>query len=655
MSQDEETPDPVAELARRVAGTLRRRLSPVKRVALAALGLIAIQLLFRAWATYGSWFMWDDYIFLSDVALKEDNWSWLFHSHFNLFMPVSFLLVKIVGGQGNFDWGLIASQMLVLQALAGLACWWMLRKVFGDTPKILIPLGFYLSVPLTIPASVWWSVAINQLPHHIAIFGAITAHVAYARSGKIRFAFVSTAFLILGLGSYVKAPLIPLVLVGISLCYFSAGPFRQRARTMLTSWPAWLLYAFTTIGYAYIWRAQQTTYAPRQSCELPGVINNSVLDTIGTAVVGGPWRWKLWTGGVDPFIAASNCVPQAYRGDQNFLVGGAPQSLLAPPLVGLVLAWIAVGAICFYLWAHYRHALRSLWIVVPYVLISAVFVHAGRAGVWGSQISALEIRYFSDVAAIVALAIGTMLLPVVGARVHREAREHPYLLVVAPRWAAPALFSLFLIGSVYSSATYVNPWHSRADATTFPERVFVSNVMRQLDSRPTGSTNIEIADVALPFRVALPTLYPDNLPSRKLAPLSPDLTAVEFGTDLMILDSAGKIREAFIPEFPRSKKGPVKNCGFLIQGNETTIPIVPVVNLPWWVTIDYLASADGIVTIRAGNTKKNLPVKSGLHTVYFQTTGFIEGVTLKASQGISVCAENVRVGQLRARGEIATP
>ena len=650
MSAELPGPDPVAQLLRRVVNAFRGRFSRTERVIFAALGLIAVQLLFRAWASYGSWFMWDDYIFLSDVARGEDGWGWLFHSHFNLFMPVSFVLVKVVGGSDGFNWSIIATQMLVLQAVASLACWWMLRKLFGDNPKILFALAFYLFSPLTMPAAVWWSVSINQLPHHIAIFGAITTHVAYVRSGKMRYAVYATLFLTLGLGSYVKAPLIPVVLAGLTLCYFCSGSLIMRLRTFLSFWPAWVMYGSTVIGYAVVWVNQQTAYAPRNSCELGGVINNSLLETIGSTAVGGPWRWELWTGGPDPFLAASNCVPYAYRGDPAFLVGGAPQSLLSPPLWGLVAAWIAIAATCFYLWSRYEHALRALLFIVPYMLLSALFVFAGRAGVWGSQISALEVRYFSDVAAVMALGIGTMLIPMRGAKVRRRPRDEPPLKVVLPRRVAPILLSLFLVGSLVSSVTYVAPWHSKNNETEFPERAFVANVMRQLADERVMTPDLQIADAALPFKVALPTLYPDNLPSRKLAPLASQLNTTTFGTDLKILDDKGNIRDAVIPDPARTERGPVKDCGFLVQQSDESIPIVAVVDLSWWISVDYLASEDGTVRVQAGKTTQNVKVKSGLHTLFLQTSGGFSRVEMKAPQGLSVCVDNIRVGFPQAKG-----
>ncbi len=333
MSADLELPpNPLRPLLRRAGRRLGGRLTSSGRVTVAALGIIAAVMLFRLWATAGSWFMWDDYIFLADVARGDADLTWLFHSHFSLFMPLSFVLVKVVGGAG-LAWGAVATQMLALQLAAALACFWMLRTLFGPRMLTLVPLAFYLFSPMMMPSAVWWSVTINQMPHHIALFGAVAAHVTYLRTGRMRHVLLASTFLLMGFASYIKAPLIVLVLVGVAWAWFSPGRPSIRARNMLRWWPAWLSYGVLTGGYLYVWQHQQVASAPRQACELSGVFTTSVVETLGTSVVGGPWNWQLWTGGIDPFIAASSCVPQVYKGDPSLVVGGAPQSLLDPTLL----------------------------------------------------------------------------------------------------------------------------------------------------------------------------------------------------------------------------------------------------------------------------------------------------------------------------------
>jgi hypothetical protein len=611
------------------------------------MALIAVQLVLHVWITSGSWFMWDDYIFLADVARGDDDLAWLFHSHFGLFMPVSFLLVKVVGGAG-LSWAAVATQMLVLQLLASVACWWMLRTVFGDRLRILVPLAFYLFSPMSVVSGVWWSVAINQLPHQIAIFGAVACHVRYARSGRLRDAVAATAFLLLGLGSYVKAPLIVVVLVGISACWFTTGGPRARLRAMWRGWPAWTMYGITLVGYVAVWAGQQTGSLPRQACELPGVASHSIVESIGTGLMGGPLSWQLWTGGVDPVLDASDCAPLAYRGDRSLLIGGPPQSLLSPSLTFVVLSWLLITALVLYVWARHRYAVLSLWWLVPYVLLSALLVHLGRAGTFGSDVSAREIRYFSDLPAVMAVAIGAAIMPILGAARQRRPRRRPILRVGVPRRVFAVLAVLGLTASTVSTIRYVAPWHTD-EARTFAGRAFMQTVDRQLEERTASDAPVLVADVPLPYRVALPTIAPYNLPSRQLAPWSDRIRAVTAGTDLSMLGDDGRILRASIPDSPRAEPGPVEGCGYLVQQERVSIDISPVVSTVWWARIDYLAGGDGELEVRAGDSSHVVPVERGLHTAFVQTTGAYDDVSLRARGDITVCVDNVHVGNLEGQ------
>lgn len=651
--QAPDTASPVRSLLRRlgsrlagtrVGGRLTVRWS---RVTWLALMLISAQMLLRTWATSRSWFMWDDYIFIADVTRGDTGFAWLFHSHFSLVQPIGFGLAWIVGVAG-LSWSAYAINILLMQLLASLACWWMLRVLFGDRRLILLPLLFYLFVPLTVPASVWWSVAIYQYPHQIAIFGSIAGHVMYLRSGRKRHLAVALAFLLLGLGSYLKAPLILLVLVGISWLWFTDGPMRQRMRQMARTWPAWLVYAAAVGGYVALWLHQQTGGLARRSCELPGALQNSLFDTVSTSLVGGPWHWTLWTGGIDPFIAASRCAPQAYRGNPDLVVGGAPQSLASPVLAGIVVAWLLLGFLVLHRWARHVNAVRSLWILTPYVLLSALLVYVGRAATFGSQVGAREIRYFSDVAVIVAFALGTALMPIVGARVAVARRAEPYITAALPPTLVRTLVVLFMVGSVTSTIAYVLPWHSTSSSTTFPERTFIAQVEADLNQTPG---RVRVADVPFPARIANPVIAPYNLPSRKLAPLAPKLRGVLQGTDLDVIDGDGDIRPATIPDGPRARTGPVEDCGYLVQTDITRVGVAGVLPGPYWTRIDYLANADGFVDVIAGQTRRRIDVEKGLHQLLFLTEGDFTGVWMRADLGLSMCVDNIHVGPVVPKEE----
>lgn len=649
--------DPVARLLgrarERVAASrparsrVARRLPRVGTTTWLAVALIGAQALLRGWATSRSWFMWDDYIFIADVVRGETGVGWLFRSHFSLLQPVGFAMALLVGKAG-FAWWAYATHILLMQVAASVACWVMLRVLFGDRRLLLVPLTFYLASPFTVPGSVWWSVAIYQYPFHIGLFGAVTCHVVWLRRRRPPALLGTFAFTALALGSYIKAPLLVPVLVGISLLWFTAGPWRERLRDLGRQWPAWLGLGLLLAGYVALWLSRQTAAPPRQACEAPRLVETSVLETIGSGLAGGPWSWRLWTGGIDPFIAASDCAPLAYRGSPDLVVGGAPQSLATAPLALVALSWVVIVLLVVHRWARHRNALLVLWILVPYGLASVVLVFAGRAATFGSQVGAREVRYFADLAAVGAFGIAAAFLTIRGARTGPEPREVPRITLPLPTGLVRTLGMLFVAGSLVSTVTYVLPWHARDDETAFPERAFVAQVERSLAQR---EGTVTVADVPFPPKVANPVIAPYNLPSRKLAPLAPKLRAVTQGTDLEVLDQQGRLRPATVEAGPRAAPGEVENCGYLVQQARRTIEVAEVVPGGFWVRLDYLANADGFVDVTVGDMFRRVEVESGLHTMLFLSDGDFSEVELVASANLSVCIDNVRVGFVTPRGQ----
>lgn len=655
------TQDPVVTLLRRarrrVAGSrllhgrVGRRLPRAGTTTTLALVLIVLQLALRGWAASRSWFMWDDYLFIADVAQGQVGWGWLFRSHFSLLQPVSFAMVALVGKAG-FTWWVYAAHIVVLQALASIACWVMLRVLFGDRRVLLLPLALYLLSPFGVPGAVWWSVAIYQHTFHIGIFGAVTCHVLWLRSRRPLPLLGTFAFTALGMGSYLKAPLILLVLVGISVLWFTAGTRRARLRELARQWPAWLGLGLMLVGYVALWWSRQSAAPPRQACEAPQLVQTSLLETVGTGLLGGPWSWRLWTGGIDPFIAASDCVPLAYRGRPDLIVGGAPQSLATAPVALVALSWVVLVLLVLHRWARHRNALLPLWIAVPYTAASIALVFGGRAATFGSQVGAREVRYFADLAAIGALALAASLLPILGARTGPEPRPVPRVTRPLAPGLVRGLVAVFVVGSLVSTVTYVRPWHAEDDARRFPERTYVAAVERSLAQEDGPVT---VADLPLPVTVANPLLAPYDLPSWKLAPLEPRLRTTTQGNDLLMLDDEGSIRPATIDAPGRAGPGPVEGCGYLVQQAGRTIDVVGVVPGPWWVRIDYLASEAGFVDVTAGPMFRRVPVEEGLHTMLFRSDGDFDEVTLKASGVVTVCVDDVRVGEVVPQDEEGAP
>jgi hypothetical protein len=592
-----------------------------ERYVLIALAMIVAQLLLRGWAASGSWFYSDDFIFLGATAHGDTDTAWLFHPHNVHLMPLGLFLATLVGHAGAFTWWLAATQIIVMQALASLACWWMLRRLFGDRPGVLVALTFFLFSPLSFPTVVWWSAALNQLPHQIALFGAVAAHVGYLRTRHPSQAVLAGLFLLIGLASYAKAALIPFVLVVLAVLYFSSGRPVERLRTALTRyWHAWAIYGVLLVGYLVLY------FVKVPSTERPSVggtldtLDLTITQAFGPATLGGPWHWQ----------------------SLGLLGGVGPRLFVDTPLLLVAVAWVVIAAF----WTHQALVRRRAWwpllLLVPYLLLGALLIAAGRAEAFGATSAGLELRYLADMGGVVALCLALATMPLKGAWQSAEPRTTPLITVAPSRRLLQVGAAVFLIGSLASSIAYARPWH---DDDKMPQRAYVETVRSQL-----GSTPVTVAEAGVPEETMSPVTFPYNLVSRFLAPLGDRIRVTEAGNDLRILDEEGNLADATIDaEKPRSAPGPVEGCGYAAKGATTTIPIEPVIPFDFWMSVNYLAEADGTIVLRAGENTIEAPVEEGLHVLFVRTKGGYDEVSIEPPAGSGLCVDAISVGALTSR------
>jgi len=595
----------------------RHPLDTGEKVVLAAWAMIMAHIAFRAWATAGSWFYSDDFIFLGTAARGADTGAWLLEPHNIHFMPFALWLTTWVGHLAAFSWWAAALQIIVMQALAAVACWWMLRTVFGDRPGILVALGVFLLSPATITSDVWWAAAINQLPHQIALFGAVAAHVTYLRRGTWGWALVTGAFLVLGYASYTKTLLLPVLLLAITFIYFARGPFVARLReTLGRHWHSTFVLGGLSVAYVWVYLA----VAPRSPLPQAGVLFEtaelSVVKSAVPSLLGGPWNWQTLgqPGGV------------------------GPRQFVDTPLLFVVISWALLIALITVQSLRYRRAWWPAVIVLVYAVLSAGLIASGRATAFGPEAAAFELRYFADLAGVAALCTGLTLMPVLGARGSLEPRDPPILTLRVPaRWPR-TLMTTVAIGATISSVAYVLPWHSDRE---MPQRAYIARVAAQTED---GARTL--ADTSVPDVVLWNAAFPDSLASRTLAPLGDRLRFVTTGTDVQTLDANGRLLDAIMPGEPRNDPGPIAGCGYQVRTRPVTIPIEPVFNFPFWMSVGYLAGHDGRVSIKAGDNVREVTVQQGLHTLFLTTKGAYDSVTITPIDQTPLCIDSINVGQL---------
>ncbi|MCR4512322.1 hypothetical protein [Aeromicrobium sp. 50.2.37] len=596
----------------------RRPLDREEWVVLGALALVVAALLFRLWAVTGSWFYSDDFIFLGDTATGTDRGRWFLEPHNVHFMPFSRWLTTLVGHSGPYAWWAAVVQILALQLAAAVACWWMLRTVFGDRPGILLPLALYLFSPATVPTTVWWAAAINQLPHQVALMGAVAAHVGYLRHRTPARAVLTGAFLVLGYASYTKSVLIPVLLLVVTFCYFaSQRRLVPRLReTVGRYWHAWVVTGGLTVVYLWIY----LTVAPSSPAPTPSVVFDTVdLSLVRSAVpalLGGPWWWTSLgqPGGVGPRLFVDT------------------------PLLLVVVAWLALGGLTVWQGLRRRRAWWPVLIVLGYAVLGAGIIAVGRATAFGPESAALELRYFADLAAVAALCLGLATMPVVGAHQSLEPREPAVLVTPLRRRWVVATAAAVLVSGLVSSVLYVRPWHEEA---TMPQRAYLATV----ESQTSSTTSRQVLDTGVPDVVLWSAAFPKNLTSRVLAPLGNRLEFVDQGVDLQMVDLSGRIVDAKVGGGARNVPGPVEDCGYLVRPGATArIPVAPVLDFPFTLSFGYLAAGDLSAQVTAGTTVRDIELESGAHTAFVPSTGAYEALVVRNDGAAALCIDTVSVG-----------
>lgn len=580
-------------------------------VLIAGLLLILLQLMWRAWALYPSWFFTDDYRLMYDSLGVPLSWDYLadpFDSHF---MPLGRLLVWVVVESGPFAWFLAASLTLTMQLLANLACLWMATTLFGVRWQSLALLAIYLTTAITIPAFMWWAAAVNQLPLQAATFAAIACWTRYLSSGRRRWAWGSVAALVAGVLAYEKALLLVPVLVAISLFYFATGSLPERLRDVVVRWWPGLVGLIVVAG-AYA--GYYLVGVPQPFEELgqadPGAVADAMLATaLPTGTLGGPWLW--WE-------------------------TSPPLVLALPPRWAVHVSWVVLSLAVTYSVLRRVRAGRGWVLLACYSVVLYMLLAASRGQLYGA-LAGLEYRYLTDVAPILVLTLGLVFLGLQGAPDASAPRERPLLTVsLGPRWTG-ALVVAICLGGVVSSTEYVWFWHHRNAGSTY-----VATLRDSLAAQPAPP---EVVDYPVPVAVMPEYTQPGNQASQFLRLFDEKVSFPEQSHDLQIIDEHGWLRPVQILVETRSETGPAEGCGWLVS-DEGAVDLDGVTpDGSWWMRIGYLSSAETPATVSAGESSVPTVLRPGLHSLFVKAEGAVSSVRIDdLDDGVGVCVDVVEVG-----------
>lgn len=582
--------------------------------------MVAAQLAFRGWALYPSWFYTDDYRFLHDARADGFDLSYLRAPFDNQFMPVGRALAYLVAHSGNVDWGLTASLVLLLQLLATLACVWMLLTLFGARWGVLAPLGLYLSSAITMPALMWWSASLNQLPLQLVFFVSVATWVRYARSRRTTWLVLTFVALAFGLLCYVKTVLVFAVLAALLLGWFTTGGPRQRVAQALRSYrPALVVAVVLGAAFGLYYIAEVPSIFQSTSWTLTGRLADTMLgDALPSGLVGGPWRWDT---------------------------SNPPTGYAAAPDWTIHLAWLLLAALALYAWVTRRRTGRVWLLLGGYAVAAFALVLTSRAPVVGERLG-LEYRYLTDVVPVAVLCLGLLLLELRGAPGASARRADPLAVALPGPRVLVAVTVVVCVSGIVSSARYARIWHDDNPGATWTHRVI--DGLR-------GRGPVDLAAQPVPEDVVPAFSAPYNT-TRLLVPLLVDNARFPDTTDqLVVLADDGRPTKALIATATTSLPGPTPDCGWAVRGGDSVrVPMQGATyDYSWWLRVGYLGSADTDVSVEVAGTRRTVPVQRGPHSLFLQVDGVVDSVTFSGlPEGATVCVDTVEVGQAQPGGDL---
>ncbi|KQV69781.1 hypothetical protein ASC64_08125 [Nocardioides sp. Root122] len=575
--------------------------------------LVSAHTAFRAWAALGAWFQEDDFEFLRFSLEQPFSLDYLMTPHSGHLMPLGRLLIDLSVAGGLFAWPATAAVTIVFQALVGLAAVWMLRTLFGLRWGIVPPLLVFLSSPITMPATVWWAVAVNQLGQQLGLLAAITCWVLYERSGRRAWSVLTLASVAVALAADIRGLAIFPVLAAISYGWFATGGPVSRLTTLVRRhWLAALVAAGVGLGTILYYAAYVPLVTQERDWGLLGPLASSMLGTAyATGIIGGPFTWMS---------------PQA------------PAAFADPPVWFAHLSWVVLAGIATHAFLTRRRTLRAWALLGGYLVILLLLLWSSRAPFVG-PVAGAEYRYLTDAAAMTALALGLVYLPLSGAAGSSEPRPAPMFTPRVPVAAAVALAVVVSVSGVYSSIGFARIWH---DFT--PPRDYVRELQSEL--RETGP--LALADTGLPADVVAPIIWSEDRLPRLVGMLSPDSRFLEAAHTLAVVDDGGHLTAADLRTVRTTMPGDVAGCGWQVDDGTQSIPLDgPVVDGTWWMRINYLAPSESPVRVVAGGASVSSVLRAGLNQLYVRVeAGFDSVLLLGIDPSLTVCVDKVEVGDL---------
>ncbi len=573
------------------------------RAGLAALVVVAIQLLWRTVLLGRGYFTQDDFLVMAGT--REGGWSSVLSSDYaGGFSPGGTALVWLSTNLAPLNWPLAAATVLAFQTAATLMMWVVLTQVLGHRWLRLPALVLFAFAPLTLWTTQWWVLGLEYWPATLLLLVALWAVLVTIRTGDRRTAAVAVLAVAVALLFDDRAVLYPVVLAGVALVVREGLTVRVRAAAILREAAGvWVGLLLALGGYAVLrWQA-----AP-----LDLIVGDEIGDVItgylrhGLAeIFGGPWLVNL--------------PAHAYLVPTSWVV-----ALNGALLLGLIGATLQRGG----------PATRAAWGLLTVFVATSVGLLAfeGRGDLVGSL--GLVHRFGAELAPVVILCIA-------GALTEVSLPPAPVLGRVLPPERAEVVVAVIAV-VVLTASCGLSTARLAGNLFHTDDRAYVEASRAGLRADP----QVVLLDSGVPEGVISPW-YGDRARVSSVVGYAPENPVFDLPSHRMrIVREDGSLAPVVLEGAVVSAPSPDAACPYPVRSSGTEVPMTGQVPPGRWVVwIGYYTGADGFAVVDIAGASQRFAVRSGLNAVQLVVEGGFDRFRMTLDQaGGTLCLTDAAAG-----------
>lgn len=531
-------------------------------------GIVIAQAVWLWWVFSRGWFLQADLSNLADAVGRPLSWSYLAEPLGGHFAPVTRLTYWVFDQTARLNYPATVLFRVACQAVATALLYRILVRLVGPRPLVVVILAVYAFDPIMLGGAAWFTSGNSLALGQVLVLLTIESHLRFEETGRLAHAATTGVLLALSVLTFDQWVIAALVLPLVSVVHLYGGGARERVRSVLAGWRAWLLIfvplCVVLVGLLKLGDPQGAE--PLSFADAYHLLRESWLKSIAPAWVGGPWHW--------------------YAGPGTYIGFATPPSWMI--LLG------QLGVLLTVLIGVQRLGLRSLaaWIM-PAVctVVSVLLVGYGRFGTYGTLL-AITPRYLYELGPLIAIGAALALAPVV----LRSSAGHPATPAEQPaepdraqRVAGAAAVVAIMVMSLVSGARFAAPL-SRS-----PVHDYVQNL--QTSARSHGS-EVNIYDTAVP-QALISSYEPRHRVSDILALAGVPARFDDPSSEPMVVAADGHLTKAVFVAAHTATPLTGGSCGTFVHGVGTwTMRLdAPATSNEWFLRLQLYQAQPSEVTI----------------------------------------------------------